>query len=536
MIEIYDTTLRDGTQGENVNLTVRDKLRITESLDQFGIHMIEGGWPGSNPKDIEYFEQARRLNLRHARVAAFGSTCRPSLQPEQDDNLQTLLKSEAPVATIFGKTWTRHVTNVLKTDLDNNLRMIEKSVAFLKRHDRFVIFDAEHFCDGFFEDADYALACLKAAVDGGAEGVVLCDTNGGMLPWQIEKIFARVVKEIDAPLGIHVHNDSGCAVANTLMAVRCGATHVQGTINGIGERCGNVDLCAVIANIELKLGLPVLPEGSLQRLTELARQIGAIANLNLPNNAPYVGRSAFAHTGGVHVAAIRRDEGSYEHVEPDRVGNATRVLVSELSGRGNLHHVAEQLGMQSELAETAGPLLGRIKQLEHEGFAFEAAEASVELLLRRERSDYRPFFELIDFHVVVDHRSGRGHIVEAAVKIQVGDRILHSVAEGVGPVGALDKALRKALKELYPDINAFRLVDYKVRILDGEEGTSAVTRVLIDTSDGEAFWSTVGASRNIIEASWQALFDSFEFGLLRANGGRWPNVPTVAEPATAEAG
>jgi 2-isopropylmalate synthase len=529
MIELYDTTLRDGTQGEGVCLTLQDKLRITELLDDFGIDMIEGGWPGSNPKDVEYFAAARGLNLAHAEIAAFGSTCRPSLSPEQDENLRTLLDAETPVTTIFGKSWTRHVEHVLRTDLDNNLRLIEQSVAFLRAAGRRVIYDAEHFFDGFEADAAYAIRTLQRAVAGGADTVVLCDTNGGTMPWRIEQVVRTVAEQIGVPLGIHAHNDSGCAVANSITATRVGARHVQGTINGIGERCGNADLCTVIANLQLKTDAQPLPEGRLSGLYDLSHAVREICNLTPVRGAPYVGRSAFAHKGGVHVAAIERDAGSYEHVDPNTVGNETRVLVSELSGRGNISRKANEYGFEDIDSAARGDVLARIKKLEHQGYSFEAAEGSVELMMRRSRPDYHPFFELIDFMVVVEHREGRGHLAEANVKLRAGDRIFHTAAEGVGPVGALDLAMRKALVDVYPEIGRLRLVDYKVRILNGRDGTRAVTRVLIDFSDGEATWSTVGASANIIEASWAALSDSIEYGLHRT--GATCAVAALAESA-----
>jgi 2-isopropylmalate synthase len=518
MIMLYDTTLRDGTQGEAVTLTLQDKLRIAQILDEFGIHMIEGGWPGSNPKDVEFFVEARKLNLKHAQIAAFGSTHRPSLTADQDENLRLLVESEAPVCTIFGKSWTRHVTEVLRTTLDQNLRLIEDSVKYLKAAGRHVVYDAEHFFDGYRADSDYAVKVLKAAIAGGADCVVLCDTNGGMLPWLVEEIVTAVVPQLGVPVGVHVHNDSGCAVANTMAAVRSGCTHIQGTINGLGERCGNADLVPIIANLEIKLGEQVLPEGHLAWLTDVSHVISEIANLSPDISAPYVGRSAFAHKGGVHVAAIRRDSGSYEHCEPERVGNDRRVLISELSGRGNLNYKVTEYGLGDEHNEAATTVLARIKELENQGFAFEAAEASVELLMRRAKPNYEPFFELIDFIALVEHRDQRGLLAEATVKIKIGDAVHHTAAEGVGPVGALDKAMRKALCERYPEIREFRLVDYKVRILDGGSATAATTRVMIDTSDGDHTWTTVGASQNIIEASWQALFDSFEYGLIRAHG------------------
>ncbi|MCB9850646.1 MAG: citramalate synthase [Phycisphaerales bacterium] len=530
MIELYDTTLRDGTQGEGISLTVHDKLRITELLDDFGIHLIEGGWPGSNPKDIEYFHAVRSLDLANARIAAFGSTCRPSLTPDKDDNLRALLESEAPVATIFGKSWTRHVTEVLRTDLDNNLRLIEQSVAYLRSNDRDVIYDAEHFFDGYAADPDYAIKTLHAAIAGGARAVVLCDTNGGTLPWQLADIVRRVVSLVEVPVGIHAHNDSGCAVANSICALQAGAEHVQGTINGIGERCGNADLCPIIANIELKMDDTALPAGKINRLTDVARAVSELCNVALHNGAPYVGRSAFAHKGGVHVAALERDSGSYEHITPGTVGNATRVLVSELSGRGNIHRKAREYDLGEFDAEIKTTVLERIKDLENQGFSFEAAEASVELMLRRQRDDYAPFFSLRDFMVVVEHREGRGHLAEASVKIDVNGEVQHTAAEGVGPVGALDIALRKALAPSYPEIDRLRLTDYKVRILDGPNGTRAITRVLIDFTDGEKSWTTVGASQNIIEASWQALYDAFEYGLQRAYA-REQAAPALAESA-----
>ena len=512
MITLYDTTLRDGTQGEGVALTLNDKLRITSLLDEFGMSMIEGGWPGSNPKDADYFREVRKLPLKRAKIAAFGSTCRVGCDPTADENIKMLLEADTPVVTIFGKSSERHVRNVLRTDAAANRQLIEYSVRHLKAAGREVVYDAEHFFDGYAENAEHALATLRAAEAGGADSIVLCDTNGGMLPWQVSEVVRQVHAALRTPIGIHAHNDSGCAVANSLAALEAGAVHVQGTINGIGERCGNADLVPIVANLELKLGQSVLPAGHLETLTELARCISEIANLTPVTSAPYIGRSAFAHKAGVHVAAQRRDECAYEHVSPAAIGNTRRVLVSELSGRGNLHTKADEYGLES--ADNAPELVARIKELEHRGFAFEAAEASVELMMRRERDDYSAFCELVDFMVVVEHREGRGHLAEANVKIRIGDEVYHTVADGVGPVGALDAALRKALSDAYPRISEFRLVDYKVRILDSHAATEATTRVLIDSSDGNSTWTTVGASRNIIEASWQALYDSFEYGLL----------------------
>ena len=516
MITLYDTTLRDGSQSEGVNFTVYDKLHIVRLLDEFGINMIEGGWPGSNPKDVSFFEKARDLSLTTAKISAFGSTCRPASTPEDDVNIRALLHANTPIVTVVGKTWTRHVTRVLRTDLENNLRIIRDSIAYLVAAGREVIFDAEHFFDGFVDDPDYSIAVIQAAVEGGATTVVLCDTNGGMLPKQVEHIVAQVRATTDVTLGCHMHNDNGCAVANSMAAIEAGCTHVQGTINGIGERCGNADLCTIIGNLELKTEHQALPDGCLKRLTGLSRQVSEIANMPHPSHAPFVGRSAFAHKGGIHVAAIQRDEGSYEHVDPAIVGNTRRVLVSELSGRGNLRHKLTEFGLDGSDDAMVEKVLEQIKELENRGFAFESAEASVELMILRNRPDYRRFFELIDFMVIVEHRQGRGLFAEANSKLSVAGKLYHTAAEGVGPVDALDHAMRKALLEAYPQVERFRLVDYKVRILDSDQATGAITRVLIDTTDGTNTWTTVGASANIIEASWQAVSDSIEYGLLRA--------------------
>jgi len=531
MITLYDTTLRDGSQSEGVNFTVHDKLNIARLLDEFGIDMIEGGWPGSNPKDVSFFEKAQDLSLKAAQISAFGSTCRPATTPEEDANIRALLDANTPIVTVVGKTWTRHVTRVLRTDLENNLRIIRDSVAYLVAAGREVIFDAEHFFDGFVDDPDYSIAVVRAAAEGGATTVVLCDTNGGMLPRQVEHIVAEVRTATDITLGCHMHNDNGCAVANSMAAIQAGCTHVQGTINGIGERCGNADLCTIIGNLELKTEHQALPDGCLKRLTGLSRKVSEIANMPHPSHAPFVGRSAFAHKGGIHVAAIQRDEGSYEHVDPAIVGNTRRVLVSELSaivgntrrvlvselsGRGNLRHKLTEFGLDGSDDAMVEKVLGQIKELENRGFAFESAEASVELMILRNGPDYRPFFELIDFMVIVEHRQGHGLLAEANSKLRVAGKPYHTAAEGVGPVDALDHAMRKALLEAYPQVERFRLVDYKVRILDSGHATEAITRVLIDTTDGTNTWTTVGASPNIIEASWQAVRDSIEYGLLRA--------------------
>jgi len=511
-IQLYDTTLRDGTQREGISLSVDDKVRIARRLDELGMAFIEGGWPGSNPKDAEFFARARALPLRHSILAAFGATCRAGGAPEDDANIRALLEAGTPVCTLVGKTWTLHVTEVLRTTLDENLRLIEQSIATLRKEGRRVIYDAEHFFDGFRADAQYALETLRAAERGGAETLVLCDTNGGSLPWQVTEIVRTVRGELSLPLGVHAHDDAGCAVANSLAAVREGAIQVQGTVNGYGERCGNANLCTIAAGLELKLGQRCLPDGKLQSLSEISHFVAEVANLSPDEHLPYVGKSAFAHKGGIHVAAMRRNDTSYQHVDPATVGNTMRVVVSELSGRGNLLSKAEEFGLDATSADAAR-VLEEIKQLEAKGFSFEAADASVAMLMKRREPGYVAPFELIDFLVNVEHRSGRGIFSEAMVKVRVDGEVLHTAAEGDGPVNALDAALRKALLPRYPALAELQLVDYKVRILDGPDGTAAVTRVLVDTQRGGRRWSTVGASTNIIEASWRALVDSIEYGL-----------------------
>jgi 2-isopropylmalate synthase len=513
MIQIYDTTLRDGTQRKDISLSLKDKLKIARRLDDLGVAFIEGGWPGSNPKDVEFFERAKDMTWKTAKIAAFGATCAANKAPADDANIQALIASEAPYCTIFGKTSLLHVTEVLRTTPENNLRMIEESVAYLLSQGRGVIYDAEHFFDGYNEDSEYALETLKAAVRGGAERVVLCDTNGGTLPAQVAEIVRSLKHALPVPLGIHAHNDSECAVANSVEAVREGCTQVQGTINGYGERCGNANLCSVIPNLELKLGLQSIPEGRLSQLYDLSHYVAEVANLSPDEHLAYVGRAAFAHKGGVHVAAMRRNAQSYQHIEPELVGNRMEVIVSELSGRGNLLSKAEEHGMDLDGKEDVSAVLAEVKRLEAQGFSFEAAEASVMMMFKRQEADYTPPFELIDFSTIVEHRQGRGILAEATVKVRVAGEVIHTAAEGNGPVNALDMALRKALASHYPAINLFRLSDYKVRILDGNSGTQAITRVLIETQNGTKSWNTVGASCNIIEASWQALVDAVEYGL-----------------------
>jgi 2-isopropylmalate synthase len=521
VIQLYDTTLRDGTQREGVSLSVDDKLKIARRLDEFGVHYIEGGWPGSNPKDVEFFRRAQSLDLKTAKLAAFGSTRKKDSRPEDDPNLKALLEAETPVVTLVGKSWDLHVTQVLETSLDENLAMIGESVAYTKGHGKEVIYDAEHFFDGYKADPDYALATLRAAADNGADVLVLCDTNGGGLPWEVEAATRAVAAEFDTPLGIHTHEDAGCATANTLVAVRAGAFHVQGTLNGYGERVANANLCTIIPDLQLKMGYDCVPPETLTHLTELSRFVAEVANMAHDDYLPYVGASAFAHKGGLHVAAVLKNEDAYQHVNPSLVGNQRRTVVSELSGRGNVADKAQEFGLDVNNQQTRD-VLDKIKQLEAQGFTFEGAEASVELMLRRTHPAYVPPFELIDFMVVVERRRGRGLLAEATVKVRVGPKLMHTAAEGNGPVNALDAALRKALLDVYPQLSSVKLNDYKVRILDSDTGTAANVRVLIDTvyrSKGiTRRWSTVGASANIIEASWRALADSMEYALL--NGAR----------------
>ena len=527
-IWLYDTTLRDGTQGEGINFSCEDKLRIARKLDELGVHYIEGGWPGSNPKDIEFFQRAQgELELHQARVAAFGSTCRAEVDPVDDAQIQLLVDAGMPVITIFGKTWDLHVTEVLRTTLDENLRMIGASTAYLKQHCDEFIYDAEHFFDGYKANPKYALATLKAAADNGADALVLCDTNGGSMYWEIGEAIGAVQVYLASigyrgVLGIHTHNDGDVGVANALEGIRRGCSHVQGTINGYGERCGNSSLNSIIANLKLKMGVDCVTDEQLAHLSEIAHFVAELANLKLPAHMPYVGNSAFAHKGGTHVNAVVKLERSYQHIDPTLVGNQKRIVVSELSGKDNIAVKRDEYGLNGINREQERAVLQQIKELENHGYSFEASEASVDLLLRRAQTGYKKPFELIDFTTAVDNRRGRGLFSEATVKVDVEGHIFHEVAEGNGPVNALNLALRKALERFYPSLRAVHLTDYKVRILDTHRATAATTRVLIDFSDGTDTWSTVGASANIIEASWQALSDGLEYaltGLNHNNGG-----------------
>ncbi|HTL58307.1 MAG TPA: citramalate synthase [Candidatus Limnocylindrales bacterium] len=514
-IEIYDTTLRDGSQGEGINFSVIDKLRIAEKLDAFGVHYIEGGWPGSNPKDIEFFAEAKRKKFRNARLAAFGSTRRKGTPVERDDQVRLLLEAETPVITIYGKSWLLHVKEVLRATPDENLGMIADTIRFLKDHGRYVIYDAEHAFDGYKHDSEYALATWQAAERGGADLIVLCDTNGGALPSEISRITEKARRTLTIKLGIHTHNDIGLGVANALAGLEAGAMHVQGTINGYGERTGNCNLTSVIPTLALKVGKRCLPDSALRKLKEVSQFVDEIANIRHDPRQPWVGEAAFAHKGGTHVNAVQKVVQSYEHIDPARIGNARRVLVSDLAGRSNIVMKAQELGFDlgndtPELRE----ILSRIKKLEHEGYEFEAAEGSLALVIRKILKHQEAPFKIEGFHVSI-RRDRSIAVCQASVKVLVDGVTEHTIAEGDGPVNALDQALRNALVKFYPQLKKVRLADYKVRILDSASGTSARTRVLIESTDGKEEWGTVGVHDNIIEASLQALSDSLEYRLMK---------------------
>jgi 2-isopropylmalate synthase len=516
-VKLFDTTLRDGAQTEGISFSLEDKLKIAELLDELGIHYIEGGWPGSNPKDIEFFKAIKDIKLKTARIVAFSSTRRPKVKVEDDKNIATLLAADTPAVAIFGKCWDFHVTDALKTTLEENLDMIKDTVAFAKKAGKEVIFDAEHFFDGYKANPEYALKALKAAEKGGADVLVLCDTNGGSLPDEIEEIINTVNKQVKTPLGIHTHNDAGTAVANSVMAVKCGAVQVQGTINGYGERCGNANLCSIIPILKLKLYINCLSDKQLKRLTEISRHVAEIANLPQSPHQPFVGRSAFSHKGGIHVSAVIKHPGTYEHIKPELVGNERRVTVSELSGVSNLLVKAKeyQVDLKKDSPE-AKQLIKALKEMEHQGYSFEEGEASFELLLKRTMGKTKPFFELEDF-LVETHKHGKDvPLVTAHVKMKVKGKQLESEATGDGPVNALDAALRKVLEDIYPEIKSVKLTDYKVRVLDTEAGTAAKVRVIVESADETKVWGTVGVSTNVIEASWQALVDSIEYKLMMA--------------------
>ncbi len=515
-VELYDTTLRDGAQGEGIAFSAEDQLVVAQLLDGLGIDYIEGGQPASNPKAVQFFKQIGQANLKHAKPVAFGGTCHPRRRPEEDEALKKLLDAATQQVAIVGKAWDFHVRKVLSVSLKRNLALVEDTIRFLRSRGREVFFDAEHFFDGYRDNPNYALAVLDAAKRAGASRIVLCDTNGGSLTWLVSEAIDAAKKAVDAPLGIHVHNDSGLATANTLMAVEKGIAHVQGTINGYGERCGNADLCVVIPNLCLKMGIPVVNRLQLRKLRDASHTINELANIVPRSNQPYVGHSAFAHKGGWHADAVEKDPRTCEHVSPELVGNRRRVLVSELAGKGSVASKARSVGIDIDRKDRrTQELLGRLKDLEQAGYQFEGADASLELLMHKARGTHKSFFRHAGFRVIVEKREDNQLISEATIKVVVDGKAEHTAAEGNGPVNALDNALRKALEPFYKQVREMHLSDFKVRILDAKAGTEAKTRVLIESSDKKDTWNTVGVDENIIEASWQALVDSIEYKLMK---------------------
>jgi 2-isopropylmalate synthase len=524
-ILLYDTTLRDGTQGENITFSADEKLNIAMRLDDIGIHYIEGGWPGSNPRDVAFFNLAKKVTFKHARLAAFGSTRKPGINPDQDNNLNALLEAETPAVTIFGKSWDLHVEKIMNNTLQENLSMINDSVAFLKRHGREIIYDAEHFFDGYKNNRDYALESLAAALDGGADFIVLCDTNGGTLPFELESIIAEVQQQrnsistgpsqnVSVKLGIHSHNDCGMAVANSITAVQNGAVMVHGTMNGYGERCGNADLTSIIPILSIKMDRACVTEENLKKLQNLSRYVSETTNLVPLNSRPFVGKSAFAHKGGIHVSAIMKTPRAYEHMDPGMVGNSRRVLISDLSGKSNVEYKAKELGVElGKNGFNSRQIASEIKQMEQEGYQFDSADGTFKILLEKFTDQFKPHFALESFRVTIEKDKDQPCSAHATIKISVGDKQEITAGEGYGPVSALDNALRKALDKFYPDLDTMRLVDFKVRVIDGTRGTAAKVRVLIESRDQNEIWSTIGVSEDIIEASWQALADSFQFKL-----------------------
>lgn len=515
-LEIYDTTLRDGAQAEDVSFSVEDKVRIAQKLDELGVHFIEGGWPGANPRDIEFFQVIRTIPLTQAKVVAFGSTRKANETVEDDPTLQALLGAETTFITLFGKSWPLHVTEALGTSLETNLDIISDSIGYLMGKGKRVFYDAEHFFDGFKANAAYALETIQRAVQGGAERIILCDTNGGTMPWEIRDIWEQVQKTCSTPLGIHAHNDSEMAVANSLVAIQMGARQVQGTINGIGERCGNANLCSIMANVELKLKRPVLAKGQLAQLRNVSNFVSELANLPPNKRQAYVGDAAFAHKGGVHIHAVQKNPATYEHIEPEAVGNRQRVLLSDNTGRSGFSRKIKTLGFDFPKDHPQlQALLGQLKDLERDGYQFEGAEGSFELMVRKALGGHQPSFELLGLRVLVEKRHAQEvPITEATIKIKVGDVVEHTAAMGDGPVNAIDHALRKALEKFFPQLKEVTLQDYKVRVLAGSHGTASKVRVLIESCDHKEHWGTVGVSENIMEASWQALADSIEYKLL----------------------
>jgi len=512
---IYDTTLRDGTQGEQINFSAEEKLRIAQRLDEMGFHYIEGGWPSSNPKDMRFFEMAKKVRFKNARLTAFSSTRKADVHSEDCPNLNALLEADTPAVTIFGKTWDLHATEILGISLEENEAMIWDSIRYMKSKGKEVIYDAEHFFDGFKNNERYARKTIKTALDAGADFVVLCDTNGGTMPHELSEIIEEV-KNIIPPdrLGIHVHNDCGLVVANSVAAARAGVRMVQGTINGYGERCGNADLIPIIANLQVKLGMKCLPENSVKHLTSLSNFISEVANVPILNSRPFVGKSAFAHKGGVHVSAIIKNAAAYEHIKPERVGNMQRVLVSDLSGKSNIEYKARELGVDLGLDEgMSRRIVQKIKEMEDKGYQFDAADGSLALLMKKATGEFEEPFTLECFHVITSQTSTNPAMSQATIKISVGGEVEITAAEGNGPINALDFALRKALTTFYPEISEMQLVDFRVRILEGSAGTGAMVRVLLDSRDETDFWSTIGVSSNVIEASWHALVDSIQYKL-----------------------
>ena len=519
-VVLYDTTLRDGTQGEKITLSAEDKVRIARKLDAFGVHYIEGGWPGSNPKDARFFEMARGVSFQNARLTAFGSTRRGHVGPGKDQNIKALLRTGAESVTIFGKSWDMHALEILGVSLDENLAMIEDTLAYLKKQQREVIYDGEHFFDGYKNNPAYALKTLKAAINGGADIIVLCDTNGGSLPHEIQAIMSEVMPHIPLPVGIHAHDDCGLALANSLVAVESGASMVQGTINGYGERCGNVDLLSVIGILQLKMGYQCIPPEKLKQLTELSRYVSEVANVPPQNQRPFVGKSAFAHKGGVHVSAIMKNPAAYEHMDPEQVGNRRRVLVSDLSGKSNVDYKSREMGIKlGGNGYDSEKIVQEIKKLEDQGYQFDAAEGSLELLMKKVTGQFEEPFTLESFRVTIEKNRSGPSTSQATIKISVGGDDEITAAEGDGPVNALDNALRKALNKFFPRIQEMGLVDFKVRVIDGSDGTGAKVSVRIESRDAREIWSTIGVSENIIEASWQALVDSVQYKLLKELNG-----------------
>ncbi|CAN7646494.1 citramalate synthase [Paenibacillus sp. LjRoot153] len=514
-VKIFDTTLRDGTQGEGISLSVEDKIKIARKLDELGVHYIEGGWPGSNSKDIEFFERARTMTFTNAKITAFGSTRRKDSLASDDINLNRLVESGAQVATIFGKSWDFHVTTAIQTTLEENLNMIYDSVLFLKSSGMEVIYDAEHFFDGYKNNPEYALQTIKKAQDAGADWITLCDTNGGSLPNEITAIVTTVTQHVSTPVGIHAHNDCELGVANSLAAVQAGARQVQGTINGYGERCGNANLSSIIPNLQLKLDYDVISYDQLKSLTSVSRYISEIANMHMPVNQPYVGNAAFAHKGGIHVSAILKDASTYEHTKPEYVGNKQRVLVSELAGQSNVLVKAQELNLDfNKEHQKTKEIIEKIKDMEHQGYQFEGADATLELLLREAFEGLEEIFTLESFKMLVEKTANHSVVSEAIVKVKVHGETIYTAAEGNGPVNALDNALRKALIQYYPDIKNVHLSDYKVRVLDEKDATAGKVRVLMESTDFNTTWNTLGVSSNIIEASWYALVDSLRYALI----------------------